>query len=787
MLRLKLFGVPVLEREDEPVTGRAAHRHRLALLALLALAPSTRLSRDKLIALLWPDSGADRGRNLLKVSTYVLRSELGEDVLLSVGDDVCLNTARVAVDALEFEAALAVDDQATAVALYRGPLLDGFFLSGSPDFEQWVDRERDRLAGGYRRALELLAEAAETAGDLARAVDLWKARAAHDPYDSRVALRLMTTLAASGNRAGALQHATVHARLLEAEYAVAPPPEVAAFAERMRRDADRLTAASALPEITQQNPALAAQALSDEPATRAPDRQPEIVPGEAGAVPREDVTAVVAPGERRPRRKRWIAAAAFLLVPSLAGALWAVWPRTTEPQGSIVVLPFVSFSANTEDDYFSDGLTEEIITRLAAVPGLKVISRTSAMHYKRSTRPLPQIARELGVQHVLEGSVRRDGGRVRISAQLIDARGDQHLWAENYETELNDSFRAQEQIASEVARALEVKLSARVRRLLVKQGTSDPAAYDFYQRARYLWNTRTREGHERAIEYYNRATQRDSTFADAYAGLAHVYLTAYQLNLFDTPEAEAYDRLKWASERALALDDESADAHLSFAIALQWQRNWPGAAREFRRAIDLNPGHATARSWYSLLLRGMGRSEEALRQSRLAAELDPFGVVIAHNYGLQCYHARDLDCATEQYSRSLEVAPYPGSFRGLGIVHARAGRFSEGIDALRQAVALAPQRSDFVADLAYVHALAGRSEDARSLLARAKAQPFEAFNIARAHLALGDTDSAFTWLERSNWRWPHRANRDDPALDALRADPRFLQLRQRVDREMGVR
>jgi TolB-like protein/DNA-binding SARP family transcriptional activator/Flp pilus assembly protein TadD len=774
MLRLKLFGVPSLERDGALVGGRAAQRHRLALLALLALAPGRRLGRDKLIAWLWPESDSERGRNLLKVSTYVLRSALGDSALLSAGDELRLSTELIEVDVAEFEAALDQEDHAHAAALYEGPFMDGFFVSEAPEFEQWVDRERERLAGGYRKALEALAGAAEDARDFPAAVEWWKARAVQDPYDSRVALRFMQALVAGGNRVGALQHAAIHQRLLQAEFGVEPAPEIAVLAERLRREP-----ATEAPLVDQTAPS---SQPTDDPETSTPEAPDH-------SRPAEPVAAFPLAADRGSpaRRTRRLAAVALLGVLSLAGAVLALRPRATDREGSIVVLPFIDLSADQNGEYFSDGLTEEIITRLAAVPGLKVISRTSAMHYKGSTKSLPQIAAELDVDHILEGSVRQGDGRVRISAQLIDARSDGHLWAENYEHEMRDAFRIQEDIAREVARALEVKLGDRAQRLLARQGTRDPEAYQLYRRGRFLWNTRTREGHEGAIEYFRRAIERDSNYADAYAGLADVYLTGFQLNLLGASEAEAYSRLTWAAERALALDDESADAHVAFAIALWWQRNWPGAARELRRAIDLNPGHATARSWYSLLLRGMGRSANALRESRLASELDPFAVVATYNYAWQCYVARDFDCAIEQFRRSLEINQYPSSYRGLGLIYAQKGMADEATRALRQAIDLAPQRSDFLADLAYVQALAGRTEDARMVLGRAKAQPFEGFNIARAHVALGEPDSAFAWLERSNWRWPHRATRGDPALDPLRSDPRFARLVERVEREMGLR
>ncbi|HSJ65889.1 MAG TPA: tetratricopeptide repeat protein, partial [Gemmatimonadaceae bacterium] len=502
----------------------------------------------------------------------------------------------------------------------------------------------------------------------------------------------------------------------------------------------------------------------------------------------DDLAGSTQPGDRITKHRRWAGAAAVIAVAVVLAGAWALWPRAdAERDPSIVVLPFVDLRPDREDDSFSDGLTEEVIARLASVPGLKVISRTSAMHYKGTTQPLREIADRLQVAHVLEGSVRQAGARVRITAQLIDARTDEHLWAGQFDHELRDVLQVQEAMAREVASALEVELGEREQRRLARQATRDPEADALYRRGRFLWNTRTREGHELALRYFGQAIERDSSFADAYAAIADVYLTGFQLNLFAEPEQEIYSRLTWAAERALALDEESADAHTALALALWWQRNWPGTERELLRAIQLNPGHATARSWYSLLLRGMGRAEEALRESRRAAELDPFGVVIRHNYGWNCYLSRDYVCADEQFSRALEITPYPGALRGLALVHSAERRHDEAVRAARQAVELAPHRADFLADLAYVQARSGDRAAARETLRRAKVDPFEAFNVGRAHVALGEADSAFAWLERSNWRWPHRAVLSHPGLDPLRSDPRFAALAERIEREMGIR
>ena len=749
---LRLFGSPSLWIDGVILSGRAAQRHRLALLALLAVSPGCRLSREKLLAYLWPERDTDSGRNLLKVSTYVLRETLGDRVLLSEGEDLRLNTEIVRVDVALFEASLERNEQTAAVGLHTAPFLDGFFLSEAPEFERWVTRERERLGEAYGSALETLAERAEAARDLPRAVEWWKRRAAQDPYDSRVAARLIKSLAETGNRAGAIQQAAIHQRLLHDELGIASPPEIGALVERLRRE-----------------PAPEAAMV----------RQTETPPVAPDASPASDVRE-----RKRTKTTRSLRAAIVLVAAAVGGALWAARHRSPEQGRSIVVLPFVNLSAQQDNDYFNDGLTDEIIARLAAIPDLKVISRTSAMHYKGTTRPVREIADELRVSHILEGSVREVEGRVRISAQLIDARGDRHVWAQSYDRELADGLRIQQQIAQEVARALDFELGERVRTLVTRQGTRDPEANMLYRRGRFLWATRTKDGHDRAIGYYRRAIERDSGYADAYAAMADLYLTAYQHGFM--PEGQAARLHREAAERAIALDGQSTDAHTSYAVALWWQRDWLGAERELRRAIELNPGNANARGWYSLLLSGMGRQPEALVEGRRSADLDPFNTVAVSIYARHCYLSRDYDCAVEQYRNSVEIGEFPLSFARMAVLYAQLGMRDDAARAIRRAIELAPEHTDFLGDLAYVQALAGDSSAARESLGLAKQQAMEPFSIARAYVALAEPDSAFAWLERSTWTWPHRAVRSDPALDRLRSDPRFEQLSARIDRAMGM-
>jgi TolB-like protein/DNA-binding SARP family transcriptional activator/Flp pilus assembly protein TadD len=746
----------------------------LALLAVLAASGARGRSRDSLLTLFWPDASPERARHSLEQLLYGIRTSVGNDAFLGV-NPVSLNPEVIRSDVMEFGRALAEDRFDDAVAEYRGPFLHGFVLSDALEFEQWADVERARLATAYARALESLAVAAERRSDTRAAVEWWEKRAAHDPYDSRVAQCFMRALDASGNRARAIQHAATHERLLRQELGVQAASEVSALAERMRAD-PRAASSAIAPDIAVTASAEGAAppgSRADVEAVRSPASAPRLHQPESL-------------GDLRRRRVRGISLA-LIAAAVIAWLAWAFWPAAPAPERSIAVLPFLDMSPRGDNEYFSDGITEEIITQLSTVPTLKVISRTSAMRYKRSTKSLEQIAGELGVANVLEGSVRREGDTIRITAQLIDAGSDHHLWSRSYDRNAANVIGVQDEIAREVSRALEVELGG-ARGALARRGTRDPQAYEFYRRGRYLWNKRTREAHEQAIAYYRRAIERDSGYADAYAGLADAYLTAYQFNVSTVPDSEVYTRIKWAAERALALDDRSADAHASFAVALWWQRDWPGAERELRRSIELNPGYATARSWYALLMSGMGRLDEAVQQSRRASELDPFAVVVLDNAAWIRFLTRDYDGAIGLYSKSREINDsWAPGYAALSLVYAQKGMDEAATRAASKAVELGGRQvSAFEANLAYVHARAGRRAEAERFLKRAKTDPWEGFNIARAHVALGEPDSAFAWLERSSWKWPHRAARADPTLDPLRSDPRFTRLSVRVGQAMRI-
>lgn len=458
----------------------------------------------------------------------------------------------------------------------------------------------------------------------------------------------------------------------------------------------------------------------------------------------------------------------------------------------MAVLPFVGIGGDSASEYFSDGVTDEIITRLAAYPALKVISRTSAMRYKGTDKSIREIAAELGVTHILEGSVRREGNQLRITAKLVDAKTDAPRWAQSYDRTFVDALRVQSEIAGEVGRALEVQLRGPVR---TGVGTEDPEAYTRYLQARSLWYTRTPEGHRGAIALFEQAIARDSTFADAYVGLADAWFTAYLFDVFGlrSREQDAFVRVQAAARRAYVLDSLLPGVHTTLAITHMWQNEWPDAEREFRRALELNPGYALANTWYAAFLSIGGRNDEAVRVSRKAWEADPFNPLISSNYGGTLLQARRGSEAMAQARYSAQLAPRLSfAQRNLSTALTLAGQHDEAIRAMEAGIAGSPEQPELRADLAYALARAGRTAEARVLIRDAAAHPAGpvstvAFNVARAYVGLGERDSAFAWLDRADYRWPPFANLYLPSLDDIRGDPRFTALEARVRKERGLR
>ena len=461
-------------------------------------------------------------------------------------------------------------------------------------------------------------------------------------------------------------------------------------------------------------------------------------------------------------------------------------PTAAAPlQRSVAVLPFTNLSESKENEYFSDGITEAILTNLAKVSDLKVISRTSVMQYKGTRKPLRQIGQELGVAHVLEGSVQRAGDRVRITAQLINARTDEHLWAENYDRELKDIFAIQSEIAEQIAGALRTRLSAAERNRLATIPTSDSEAYELYLKGRFFWNQQTKADRRRALGLYQQALQRDSAFALVYAGLADLYADLAE----DADAHQNWARAKTAAQRALQLDSTLASPHNALGFIHHWYEwDFPAAEREFRRAVELDPAYAVARHDYGRFLTNMGRTDEGIREIWRAVELDPLTTWMRGGLGTALLQARRYDEAVQVGNATVELDPDARWGHGiLWAAYLQKGMIPQALEAHRTMVASDPSHPGALATLAYIHARAGQVDEAQRLLAevesseRARSEPPH-LSMARAYAALGDRNAAFGWLERA------RRERDsdipdvkiDPMLDPLRADPRFPALLKKV-------
>lgn len=724
MPSLRLFGGASLLGDRGPVSGPAVQRHRLALLALLATAPEGKASRDRLVALLWPESDGAGARRLLNVALHALRQALGDDALVSLADDVQLRPEAVPSDVGRFRAALEAGDRRAAAELYAGPFLSGFFLGGEGEFDRWAEGVREQLARAHQEALEGLAEEAEAAGDPRAAAGWWRRLAAEDPLCARVALRLMRALDRAGDRAGALRHAGVHAALFREEFDAEPDAEVLALAERLRRDPGPRPAPPAPP-----------------PAAPVPAPDPDAA---------LDASAAPAPD-------------------------------------GIAVLPFEDDTRGRRCEYFSDGLTEEITDALSRVRGLRVVARTSAFAFKGARAAAPEIGRRLGVSHLLEGSVRKSGGSVRVAARLVEAATGSLLWSARYDRPLGDVFAMQDEIARSVVDALRVELAGGG--ALVRGSTADPEAHALYLRGRFAWYRRTPEGLEEAISYFEHALERDPGYALALIGLADAWNMLGASDYGVLPPGEIYPRAREAAERALALRPDLAEAHTALAnVLLNHDWDWEGAARAFRHALQLNPGYAVAYHWYGLYLAAVGRHGEALAAVRRARELDPMSLVMATALARQLYFQRDYDLAVREYRGVLAQDPGFATARlGLALALAQSGATGEAVAELGRAVGGAGEpRPVALALLAHAQGRAGARTEAEATLARLRAAAGERYvppeYFALAHLGLGETEPALEWLERAcDARSASIVYLQvDPLLDPLRADPRFERLRAQV-------
>jgi TolB-like protein/Tfp pilus assembly protein PilF/class 3 adenylate cyclase len=459
------------------------------------------------------------------------------------------------------------------------------------------------------------------------------------------------------------------------------------------------------------------------------------------------------------------------------------------PAKSIAVLPFENLSDDKANAYFAEGIQGEILTRLSKIADLKVISRTSTQRFKRSRGNLPQIAKQLGVAHILEGSVQKAVDQVRVNVQLINAATDAHLWAESFDRQLTDIFEVESDIARSIAETLQARLTSSERQAIRQHPTVNLEAYQFYLKGRFFWNKRTVPDLWTAIQYFNQAIEKDPAYALAYAGLAECYCSlGFSFDAGSLSPKEAMPKAKAAALKAVEIDGTLAQAHTSLAfIKLNFDWDWSGAEKGFKRAIKLNSNYNNAHHWYSHYLTAMGRTEESLAESERALELDQLDIGMNLHLGWHYFYARKYDVAIDQFRKTLQLEPNYGLTHWyLGMALQAKANHREALMELETGKNLLRETVGVHAELAHAYATSGNRHRTQKLiddlLELSKRRYVSSYYFALIYTGLGEKDRAFEWLERA---YEERSDllvylSVEPRLDSLRADPHFSDLLRRI-------
>jgi TolB-like protein/DNA-binding winged helix-turn-helix (wHTH) protein/Flp pilus assembly protein TadD len=525
--------------------------------------------------------------------------------------------------------------------------------------------------------------------------------------------------------------------------------------------------------------------LADVAPVEAAQRPPEAAPAEAAGL----AAARTPASTWRPRAPRAAVLAGMgLILLVVAAEAWLLnsGVQSAPPIRSLAVLPLENLSGDPGQNYFTDGMTDELITRLGQISRLRVISRTSAMTYKGTHKSMPEIANELNVDAVVEGSVLRSGDHVRITAQLIQLPADKHIWSDSYEGDVRDVLALQDRVARTIAEQVRATLSRQEQTALQGHRTVKPEAYDPYLRGRYLWNKRTGDSLRKAIDYFTLAIEKAPNFAAAYSGLADAYALAGDWEYGILSPQDAFARAKAAAAKALALDDRLADAHTSLAFALDlYAWDWDAAESEYRRALALNPGYATAHQWYAWHLMVMGHTAEGIAELRAAQNLDPLSPIVNADLADALCVAHLYDDSLRQARITLELHPnFAVAHYLLGQTLVQLRRYDEAIAEFRKAIAIDGGNTTFDSNLAHAYAVSGQTEQAmkilRDLEGRQTAQSPTAASIALIYVGLGDNDQAMAWLDKAYQARFNPSILLRPAFDPIRTDPRFRGLQERI-------
>jgi len=470
--------------------------------------------------------------------------------------------------------------------------------------------------------------------------------------------------------------------------------------------------------------------------------------------------------------------------------------QTSKPQPSIAVLPFTNLSADPEQEYFCDGMAEEIINALSHVKGLRVVARTSAFAFKGKSEDIREIGKKLNVETLLEGSVRKLGNQMRITAQLVNVADGYHLWSEKYDRSVGalccpeDVFAIQDEMSLAIVENLKGKLLGEEKAKLTKRHTVNLDAYSLYLKGRYFWNKRTEESLKKSIEYFQKAIKADPNYALAYAGLADSYITIQDYS--SIPPKEVMPKAKEAAERALEIDNTLAEAHTSLAQVLyRYSGDLEVAEREHKRAIELNPNYSTAHHWYAIYLMYMARFEEAIEEIKRAWELDIFSLVINRNIAMVFFHARQYDRAFDAIQKTFEMDPnFSKTHSTLGQIYVQKSIYEEALDEFQKEKAISGVWDHEIESLIGItYSKMGKEDKAREILEdlikQTEKEYASPYYVARVYFALKEIDLGFKWLDKTYQEQDYRLLeiKVDPAFDEVRSDPRFKELLRKVGLE----
>lgn len=785
MIRLKVLGGAVLERDGTPLKGRAAQPRHLAVLAFLAACPRERATRDKLIAYLWPNHAVRRARHRLSVAIHVLRRGLGPDSLTTSSDAVALNPDVIETDLRAFTGAFGEGRLEDAVALYSGPFLDGFFVNGAPELERWVEARRAHVSGLYRGALErLIAEAGEV-GDPGAATEWWRRWSALDPYSTPVAVGLMRAMVAAGNIPGALRHARAHAAIVERELGIPADSEVLGLAAELVAEAGE--SGGVIPGVERR--ALLAAAPSREAEPDGPGR------------PTSTEAALPTDGGARTPERRWASPSRLALVTAsglmLVGyAAWRLGPERVRAEAaegpSVAVLPFAVLNDGPGDGRLGESLAEDVRSTLRMVPGLRVragaSSSSGAGTALGAEQPLegPQdlrtLGRSLGVASVVDGTVSRDEEGIRVMARLLDVASGEVRWTERYDRPAQDENELCDELSLTIADALRLRVAP----YEPKEYTGDQSAYDRFLQGVYAHRRFTNQDLWTALQFYREAYEKDPSFALAHAIAGNAFI---DLTILGLSPRVGLERARAQVLTALALDSTLAEGHAALGYIQIWgDRDFEAGERSLRRAIMLYPTLPQARNWYgfyALYVRGW--HEAGVSSVRRSLEVDPLNTARSRAVEWALYQAGRYDEVQEQarmtvsidagVARSLRGTPLGESYRELGLYG----------DAIAEFEGAYPGPAGLPsAGLAVTYARMGRAGEARAILqeleSRAEDPGGSTLDVARIYANLGEADRAFQWLDRTLEARPNQmlVIRVDPTLDPLRSDPRFERLARRL-------